>query len=162
MNFMSRMLSGFFVVTCLLLTFTSLSAEWLFELGPMTDRFGNRISLLELQRKDEQMSRELHMSIEHLRYKDTVAEALHRGKITLIDAAAMFRSLYEDPKAWHHPRRPRPGREDGEIWCREVIDWTETKVRLEQSPCHADALRRSLEAELQQQLTYHGTVKLPD
>jgi hypothetical protein len=162
MNYMSRILSGFFVMTSLLLSFASFSAEWLFERGPITDQFGNRVSLLDLQRRDEQISREIQLSIDQVKSKDTVAAALHRGEITLIDAAVMFRSLYEDPYAWHHPQRPRPARGDGAVWCREVIDWIDTKVRMEQSPSQAEAVRQRLEAELQRELAYHGLVKLPE
>jgi hypothetical protein len=162
MSLITRALAGLCVVTAPLLTFAGVSAEWLYEQCTIADRFGNRISLFELQRRNEQMSRKLQVSIEHFHSKDTVAEALYRDQISLVEAAARFCSLYDDPKSWHHPHHPRPGRDDGETWCREVIDWMETKVRIEESSCRANAVRQRLEAELQQQLTYHGSVKLPE
>jgi hypothetical protein len=156
------MFSGLVVFAALFLTLTSLSAEWLIELCIVTDQQGNQVSLFDLELKGEQMTREAQTSIEHLRSKNTAAEALSRGEMTLIDAAAFFRSQYEDPKSWHHPHRPRPRLEDGESWCRFVIHWTETKIRQEHSASRAAAVRQRLEAELQRQLAYHGTVKLPD
>ncbi len=162
MDLMSRALSFFFVLTLVLLTCTSLSAEWLFELGTITDRFGNRVSLSDLERKDEQISRELRRTIEHLCAKDAIAEALYRGELSLIDAAVLFRSLHEDRRSWHDPQRPRPRLDDGAAWCREVIDWTAMKIDIEHSSCQADAVRQSLEAELQAHLADHGSVKLTD
>jgi hypothetical protein len=162
MNFMGRMLSAFFICLAMLFTLTSLSAEWLFELGTVTDQFGNRVSLLDLERKGEQIANETQTSLERVLSKERVAESLTTGELTLVEAAALFRSMYDDPKAWHHPQRRRPGREDGEAWCREVIEWTVTKVRIDQSPSQADAVRQRLEMELQEQQTYHGTVRLPD
>ena len=104
----------------------------------------------------------MQTSIERLGSKETAIGALIRGEMTLLEAAALFRSLYEDPKAWHHPQLSRPSHEDGESWCRIVIEWTESKLRDEQSASQADAVRRRLEAELQHELASHGTVKLPE
>ena len=162
MKFMSRLLSSLSVLTALLLTLTSLPPEWLSDLCSPTDQFGNRISLYEAQRAAEQLSRETEATVARLTVKDRVAEALTSGKMTLFEAAVCFRSLYEDPRSWHHPHRPRPEHEDGESLCREAIDWTETSVRLMQSPDRADTLRQRLEAELQEQLECYGLVTLPE
>jgi len=161
-DLVSRLLSSLVVFTALLLTVSSLSAEWLFEQCTITDQSGNRVTLLDLERKGEQITRDVQTSIEHLQAKEMAADALFRGEITLLDAAVLFRSLYEDPKSWHFPQRSRPGRDDGEGWCRVAIEWTETRIRDEQSSRQADALRQRLEAELQQHLAYYGTVKLPE
>jgi hypothetical protein len=162
MDFMSRMLSGLFIFAALLLTLASLSAEWLFEVCLLTDQHGNRVSVFDLQRKGDQITREVQTSIERLDVKDKAVGALIRGKMTLLEAAALFRSLYEDPKSWHDLRCPRPRREDGENWCRVVIEWTASKLHDEQPSSQTDAVRQRLEAELQRELASHGTVKLPD
>jgi hypothetical protein len=162
MNLINRSFSSLVVFTALLLTFCSLAVEWLFELYPTTDQNGNRVTLFDLHRKGDQITRDVQTSIEHVHSKEMAADALFRGEITLFDAAVLFRSLYEDPKSWYDPQRSRPRRDDGEGWCRLVIEWTETRIRDEQSPSQADALRQRLEAELQRQLACHGSVKLPE
>jgi hypothetical protein len=162
MNLMNCMLSGLFVLTALLLTFFSLSAEWLLELYTPTDPFGNCISLLESQRQGEQLSHETQLVVERIHLKDAAVEKLLRGEMTLIEAAAWFRSLHDDTRTWRHPFYPRPEHDDGESWCREVINWAETKMHAEHWASHADAMRQRLEAELQEQLECYGTVILPD
>ncbi|SRR5579883_451434 len=162
MDFMSRMLSGLFLFTALLLTLASFSVEWLFENCAITDQHGNRVSVFDLQHKGDQITREVQTSLERLHSKETVVGALIRGEKTLLEAAAVFRSLYDDPKSWHYPLLSRPSREDGESWCRVVIEWTESKLHDEQSSSRADAVRQRLEAELQRELASQGTVKLPD
>jgi hypothetical protein len=159
---MSRLLSGFFLLAALLLTFASLSGEWLFELCSPVDQFGNRISLFESRRKGEQLTRQVQSTAERTRMKDTVVESLLLGEMTLFEAAGWFRSLHEDPLSWHHPFRPRPAREDGETWCREVIAWAETKVRFEQSPSRADSLRLCLEDVLRERIESRGSVELTE
>ncbi|HTU88592.1 MAG TPA: hypothetical protein VMF69_00710 [Gemmataceae bacterium] len=162
MNLMSRMLSGLFALTALMLTVSSLPAESLLELFPMTDRFGRRMSLVETQRQGEQLSRLTQGVMERLCCKERISDALTSGEMPLIEAAACYRSLYEDSKAWHNFQRPCPKHDDGENWCREVILWTDMKIRIEQSPDKADALRQCLEAELQELLECHSTVGLPE
>lgn len=158
----SRLLSSLTVLIALLLTFASLPSESLLDLWYTTDQFGNRISLLEAQRRGEQLSREVQATVARLAIKDRIAEALRSDKMTLIEAAACFRSLYEDPKSWHHPHRPCPSHDDGESWCREVIEWVYRSVRIEQSPDRASTMRQRLEEELQEELEYNGVVTLPD
>lgn len=162
MNFMSRLLSGVLLCTALLLTVASLSAEWLIDLCAPLDPYGNRMDLFELQRKGEQLSHEVQVTIERVQTKDTIIEQLVSGEMTLIEAAAWFRSLHEDPRTWHNPRNPRPEHDEGERWCYVVMDYAGTKVQCERSESQADALRQRLEAELQELVECHGAVKLPD
>jgi hypothetical protein len=56
----------------------------------------------------------------------------------------------------------RPGYDDGERWCRLVIEWTEKHVRFRYSPNRAEVVCRRLERELREHLQRHGTVKLPE
>jgi hypothetical protein len=162
MTVLSRLLSGFFLLAALLLTLASLSADWLFEACSPVDQFGRRISLFEAQRKSEELSDEVRSAEERMDAKETATEALLSGKMSLFEAASCFRSLHADPRSWHHPHSLRPLYDDGEAWCREAIDWAETKVRIEQSIGQAKALRKRLEAELREHREYHGTVILPE
>lgn len=162
MNLISRLFSSLFAITALLFILTSLPADWMLELGAPVDLSGSLRSLLEAQRKGEQLSRKAQSSLAQVAIKDRIGEALTSGKMTLIEAAVCFRSLHEDPKTWHHPSRPCPSHGDDESWCREVIEWVDNSVRINHSADQADALRQRLEVELQEHLDYYGGVKSPD
>jgi len=162
MNLMSRMFNGLFALAALLLTCTTFPTEWLFEQVTVTDQFGNRASLREIQRKSGQLSREAQVAYERIVAKDEIAEALRNGEMTLLAAATRFRALHADPQSWHNPYRPLPEHQDGAAWCRLVIEWVEANTRIDHSPSQADALRQRLEAELQEQLDCYGTVILPE
>lgn len=159
---LSRMLSGFFAATALLLTFSNIPAESLLGLCEFNGPSGVRMTLHDEQCKGEHLSHLAQSSVERVACKDRIAEELNSGEMPLIEAAACFRVMYEDPKSWNHPSRPRPAADDAEGWCREVIEWTEMRTRVERSPGVADALRRRLEAELQEQKECQGSVTLPE
>lgn len=162
MRLMSRLLSSFFVFTGVLVILSSLSVDWLFELYAPTDRFGNRISLIENQRKGEQLSRELAISKERINAKDVAVDALLDGEISLFEAAACFRSLHNDARTWHNALCPRPAFDDGESWCRLVIDWAAVTVHCSYSDSQSLVVRQRLEAELQEEKQRQGAVRLPD
>jgi hypothetical protein len=158
---MSRSLLGLFILGILLLGVASLSPEWLIDVcAPAL--LGERVSLSGELRRGEQLARESQAMTERLHIKGMVIEELLSGKLTLFEAAAKFRSLDETPRARHNLDYPRPGRDDGERWCRLVIDWFKVDVRFSYSPTRADAVCRRLERELREHLQRHGTVKLPD
>jgi hypothetical protein len=158
---MSRSLLGLFILGIPLLGVASLSPEWLIDVCAPTFH-GERVSLFEERRRDEQLARERQAVTERLHIKGMVLEELLSGELTLFEAAAEFRSLDEAPRAWHNLDYPRPGHDDGERWCRLVIDWAEVDVRFSYSPTRADVVCRRLERELREHLQRHGTVKLPD
>lgn len=162
MSLISRMLSGFFVVSALLLTLASLSAEWVFEACTVTDSTGRRISLLDAHRQGEQLTRELQATLERTNTKEKIADMVIGDEMSLIEAAAWFRSLHDKRTSWDYLLRPGSGQNEGEGWCRIAIDYVDNKVRFEQSPSRADALRQRLEAELKEHLDCHGGVELPD
>lgn len=162
MNLMSRLFNGFVLFAALLLSTASLSADWLLDFFTPVDHFGNRLNLFELHRKGQQLTRELQTAWERVQTKSALAEQLQNGERSLFEAAAWFRLLHEDPRSWHDPRRPRPEYDEGERWCRVVIEYATDKVRFDQSDSRANALRQRLEAALQEQLDYHGEVKLPE
>jgi hypothetical protein len=161
MNLINRMLGNFLLLTALLVTCASLSVDWLLGPGAWTNSLSDCIALIEAQYKGEQLTRESRSVIERLQLKMKVVEALKRGEITLLDAAACFCALHEDPRSWCNTDHPRPERDDGEGWCREVINWTERYMSGDYSPDQVAALRRRLEAELQEQLECNGDVTLP-
>ncbi|HTU20863.1 MAG TPA: hypothetical protein VMG10_22615 [Gemmataceae bacterium] len=162
MNALSRLLSGFLVFTAALLIVISLSVDWLLEQYAPVDSFGNRISLFEAQRKSEQLSREIAASMERIRTKETVVGAVINGEMSLFEAAACFRSLHEDIRTWHDPLYPRPELDDGEKWCRQVINWVATRSRRGPTASQAMAAHQRLEEELREEMQRHGWVKLPD
>jgi hypothetical protein len=162
MNLANRMPISFFVPIAVLLTCISLSGEGPFDWCAYTDQFGNRISLFEVLRNGEHLKREVRTAFEFICTKDKVVEDLLNGERNLIEAALLYRSLYEDARNWHDPNRSRPALEDGEGWCREVIECAVTKTCYEHSPRQAEALRQRLEAELQDRLEYHGVAMLPE
>lgn len=158
MNLISRMLRCFLIFTALLLTGISLSANWLFERRSLADWFDDCAALLEAERKGMQLALESQETLNRVFVKTKIAEALRNGEMTLIDAAAIFRSLYEEPKAWHDPRKPRPAFNDKEGWCREVIHWTEHYSFPDNLTSQAQALHQRLEAELQKLMDGKGAV----
>lgn len=162
MKLMSSLLSGLLVLTALLIAFTSFVLDEMVELYAPIGLDGNRISLLENQRKGELLSREAEITYRRIRSKAQIVEALRSGEISLSEAAGGFRALHEDPRSWHNPLYPRPVHDDGLSWCREVIEWATSTVCVERSYTEAESMRQHLEAELQEQLDYLGSVTLPD
>lgn len=162
MNVMGRALNGFFFLTALLLTFTSLPAEQLSELCALTEPKADRITLGEARRRAEYLTRVTQSLNEREGCKLKIAEALSNGHLPLVDAAACYRSLYEEPEMWRNPDHPCPQHDDGESWCREVIQWTERDALFEQLSDHSDDLHQRLEEELKEQLECNGAVVLPE
>jgi hypothetical protein len=162
MSLLTRLLGGFCVGSALLLTFATLSAEWVFEACTVTDSFGQRISLLEAHRRGERLTREVQATLERIGTKERIAEMVASGEMTLIEAAAWFRALHREPQTGNILICPRPGKDDGKAWCRGVIDYVETKTRFEQSASQADVVRQRLLAELQEQLDGRSNIELPD
>jgi hypothetical protein len=94
--------------------------------------------------------------------KAEVIEELLRGKLTLLEAAAWFRFLNDNPP--DYPARFReafPGRSDGEKACRNVLQWLSATgcSKGEQKP-NPDVLA-SLHAELDALLAQRAAVELP-
>jgi len=162
MNLISKMLRSFIILTALMLTLTGLSAKWLFERGSPTDCLNDFMFLLEAQRKADQLGREMEMSVNRLFVKAKVAEALAKGEMKLIEAAAVFRWLHDDPKSWHALNRPLPDSEDAEAWCHEAMEWTERYMRLDQSPSESHTFRQRYKPELQELRKRPNAVKLPE
>lgn len=162
MNFMSRLLGGFVVLIALVLVVACCFRDKLIQLYVPTDQFGNRLSLFEIHLKGQLLSRETQLFKERFSAKDKIVAALIARKLTLREAAAQYRSLYEDSQSWNNPFRPQPDYNNGIAWCREVIVCTMTRLRPNQTPYQCELLQQRLEGELAEQLSNDGTVVLPD
>lgn len=162
MGLSSRLLTGFFVGSALLLTFASLSAEWVLEATTVTDVTGQRISLWEAYRQGQRLSRAVQETRERTAAKERIADMVAGNEITLIEAAAWFRALHRTPHSWNNIICPPPGKQEGKEWCHKVITYVEMKTRSEQSASQAEFVRQRLQADLQEQLERHGTIELPD
>jgi hypothetical protein len=106
----------------------------------------------------EQKSQETLLRIKR---KHRVARELWAGRLTLLEAAALFRALDHGPPAlnWVHFRKSWPGSSDDERHCHIVIDWVFYNARHEMCPCQAEALRQGLDAQLREHLR-RGPVRL--
>jgi hypothetical protein len=89
-----------------------------------------------------------------------VAQAVLARRVTLLEGAAYFRALNHQPPDfdWDIFRAIRPGDNDDERHCHEVIHWV--YLALEDSdPCQAEAMRARLSAELDDHLR-RGPIRL--
>jgi hypothetical protein len=105
---------------------------------------------------------ETKVILRRMREKTEVIEELLRGELTLLEAAAWFRFLNDNPPDCPCPFREQfPGRSDGEKACRSVLRWLTTTVcdRGEQKPS-SEVLAR-LQTELDALLTERAAVDLP-
>jgi hypothetical protein len=96
-----------------------------------------------------------------LRRKQRVSDEVLAGRLTLLEAAALFRALDHGPPPfhWDHFRISRSGNSDDERHCKELIDWVDWTQR-KTDPARAEALRKDLRAELSEHLG-RGPLRLP-
>jgi hypothetical protein len=92
-----------------------------------------------------------------------VMDELIEGQITLMEAAAHFRTLDATLPCrstyTHWLRTLQPGRSDEERLCNRVIEYV--RRTLADRPDLADAVVRRLQAELKDHLKRHGFIELP-
>lgn len=94
--------------------------------------------------------------------KNRVIDQLIAGEMTLVEAAAWFRYLNENPSRYRHDYRDWPGDSDEEKACRQVLSWAEVRVLSQaESKSQAAAMVQRLEDELEQTLRREGRVELP-
>jgi hypothetical protein len=94
--------------------------------------------------------------------KDRAANDLIDGRLTLLEVAALFRSLNAErvgPQA--DLALYYPGDSEEERVCRQAIRWTKREMA-RRYPERADALADRLEAELRRYKELRGAVVLPD
>jgi hypothetical protein len=136
---------------------------WLPDWGPgwraVTDA---RHSLdAQAQRSDELAQRQ-DVTRRRIEAKQKVIRQLVEGRLALLEAAAWFRYLNENPSDCQDGYRTAwPGHSDEEKLCRQVIGWVEVEVRERSSLSQAEEMTRRLEAELDGHLARDGAVKLP-
>jgi hypothetical protein len=117
---------------------------------------------IQVEEQRAEALRRLHdIARRRLAAKEQVIRRLLDGQLTLLEAAAWFGYVSDNPPDC--PERCCVQRNDsrGEKLCRQVIGWAGTKARERMSWSEAAEIVRSLEAELNDHLARHGTVKLP-
>jgi hypothetical protein len=105
---------------------------------------------------DEREAQELERASEAVRRRlatrQCIASDLAAGRLTLHQAAARFEVLNHESAACQEAVRwSFPGRSTEEQTCRQVIAWTQGVVA-RQSSARAEAVTRSLNAELERKL----------
>jgi hypothetical protein len=116
---------------------------------------------LEYQlRLGKELDAQLQALLRRLAAKRQIVEDLAARRLTLLEAAACFRSL--NHQAPHRERRlihlVVPGRSPEERYCRAVLNFTEARLPENES---TRRLLASLERELQEHLR-KGTLRLPE
>jgi hypothetical protein len=95
--------------------------------------------------------------------KMVVVRRLLDGDLTLVEAGALFRDLNACPSgmedvSWHD----LPGADDGERQCRQVIAWARAEMVNACSPDELQTNMARLERELEEHVTAHNGVTLPE
>jgi glutathione S-transferase len=96
-----------------------------------------------------------------VREKERIGCAVIDGRLTLFEAAALFRRLNEAPPKPAPLSASFPGDSEEERLCRQVIRWAWRRLS-ECYPGGAEALVAPYEEELRRHKERHGRVVLPD
>jgi hypothetical protein len=103
-----------------------------------------------------------HVASERIRAKSRVVSGLLEGEMTLVEAAAWFRFVNDNPP--EYPclfRETITGRSDGEKACRQVIYWVRARLRAEMTASQADLVLCRLQGDLDTLLAQDDAVELP-
>jgi hypothetical protein len=110
----------------------------------------------------QQPPEEGRITAERIRAKNKVVARLLAEEINLLEAAAWFRFLNDNPPEYPcRFRQTMPGGSDGEKACRQVISWVEVKVREQMPQSQADLVLWGLQGELDGLLAYSESIELP-
>jgi hypothetical protein len=162
MNAWSRLLSTLGLLSACLMGLAHVQPRWYRSLGLDWEQLAEaRRVLREERERSLGMDRKSEVIRRRIAAKERITDQLLAGRLTLLQAGALFRRLNEGPGgrqavgllAW-------PGESDGEKVCRQVIGWLHSRLQ-QSSPSQADEARRRLEGELAEHILRHGTVKLP-
>jgi len=94
--------------------------------------------------------------------KDAVVDRLLGGEIGLVEAAARFRQLNDNPPECPSDfRRVFPGDSDGEKACRQVIAWVQARVRSQRGQAQAEQAEKKYQRELEALLARGCPIELP-
>jgi hypothetical protein len=114
----------------------------------------------EHERKADYLRREAVL-LDRIAAKGRVTGDLLGGRLDLLQAAARFKALNGSPTDESTaPRVLFPGGSEGEMLCRQVLEWARAEA-LVRGP-GAAARVADLEAELTSHLRQHGTIVLPE
>jgi hypothetical protein len=121
---------------------------------------------LEVKSGDLQMygkSATYELIEQRIKAKTQVVKRLQAGEATLFEAAAVFRTLNEEPpEARDLYWRTLPGADDGEKLCRQVINWTRVYLEGTATTSQVVARMQELEEELQLHIACNAGVVLPE
>jgi hypothetical protein len=94
--------------------------------------------------------------------KEKVIERLVEEELTLLQAAAWFRFLNDNPPEYPSDFRHRyPGNSDAEKACRQVLAWLNPYLRRRLVESQAATTLCRLEGELEVLLAENGNIELP-
>ncbi len=102
-----------------------------------------------------------HALIRRIAKKELITDALLDGRITLFEAAAQFRRVYEEEPS-PAPVLDFPGESLDERLCYQVIWWAQRKSSSRFSQQESRAIVARLEEELRRHKEWHGKVVLPE
>jgi hypothetical protein len=117
--------------------------------------------LEESHRRREELDHRREVLLRRIAAKEQVVAELVAGRLTLLQAAARFRDLKEEPPDMADPPGYPCGCSEGERLCREVMAWADGWLA-ERAPQRAAAVAARLEAELRRHRDRAGMVRLPD
>jgi hypothetical protein len=163
MNFSTRLMLVVGVLIALFVGFASAQPKWAADLGLDWSGLSDMPELF-VHETGRQRELDYHKKIvdHRLRAKQQIIEEVLEDRLSLLEAAAGFRDLNRTPEdSPCQVGRKIPGNSDEERLCRQVISWAEGEAR-RKTPDRADSLVARLEAELQDHIRQHGTVRLPE
>ena len=98
------------------------------------------------------LEQKVQATFRRLKRKQRVIGEVLAGRLTLLEAAALFRALDRGPPAldWDRFRDSWPGNSDDERHCRAVIGWA-YKTLGYNDLCKAEACRQDLDRQLSEQ-----------
>jgi hypothetical protein len=107
-------------------------------------------------------SDECQIVIRRIAGKQRVVERLLEGELSLLEAAATFRSLSDNPPEFPCPfRLGTPGRSDGEKACQHLIRWLESYLLSRITRSQATEIVCRYQAELDALLVENEEITLP-
>jgi hypothetical protein len=110
------------------------------------------------RQRDEWVKECLKVSRNRSHFKRDVVVDLVAGRLTLLEAARLFKNSNEHPVMHQDNYRAHfPGASDGEKLCRQVLCWAEGEL-LELPASQAEAVQHRLDQELRDHLEQHGGV----
>jgi hypothetical protein len=119
---------------------------------------------LKLEGEAAELERERQLLLERTATFYQLEKDLADGRLTLVQAAAIFRDLDRERRVPPEIEKLRPlfpGASDGERLCRQLIHIVKSGLELEAPARVAEVVER-LEAELQELLARDGNVRLPE